>query len=513
MRIREAFPKPYWIGIVGPEDGTGSQCLLDSILELAVRSEHDANLPRLHLAACAQAEPSAKCVFPEAQQIPRLESLETMLAAHPEINLVIDLTGNPESLGRIRRVLPPSISLLDRAGAIFLYGLRIMSEESAKCKNGLRGSQSLLRTIMDGLPDDIFFVDPQGNVVDVNRSASVRHKLPREELIHTPCSAIPAGPGQTYCESTQKDWPLITTLAHQKEAEALQTWMDDQGRVHYYLVTTYPVTDEDGRINMVIEVRRDVTLRTEIEKRLQQAEKLAAIGELSTYIAHEIRNPLFAIGGFANALLRSSELTENNQEKVRIILEESKRLDTILKSIINFTRPTASAITEVNVNQLVAETMRVLGIGYEDRGISLDMRLGEEVPNVRGNEELLKQCLINLVKNSVEAMPEGGRLRLTTTLEQQQVRIVVEDTGRGIPEEIQDKIFNPFFTTKKTGGGAGLGLAMTRKIISDMGGDVDLESRPGKGTRVTLTLQPYVSVERTSQGLETGDPSDAAAQI
>lgn len=371
-----------------------------------------------------------------------------------------------------------------------------MSQMSSKCKVDLVGQQSLLYAVMDKIHDDVFFLDAKGRILDVNRHVCERLGKKKEELLHKSCWEVASGADQNHCESGDPACSFRTTLHEGREAESLQTWVDVQGRANYCQIRTYPIFNKQGEVQKVIEMRRDVTLHTEMEKRLQQAEKLAAIGELSTYIAHEIRNPLFAIGGFANALLRSPDLATGASEKVRIILEESKRLDNILKSIINFARPTKGIVTEVDVNTVVLETMQLLSIGCKERGIAIDIQLAEDAARARGDAELLKQCLINLVKNSLEAMPGDGILTVSTGMESYYVYVKVTDTGVGIAAEIQDKIFNPFFTTKKTGGGSGLGLAMTKKIIGDLGGALSLESQVELGTTVTILLPPYLSVQQ-----------------
>ncbi|WP_052812804.1 two-component system sensor histidine kinase NtrB [Desulfonatronum thioautotrophicum] len=487
------------LGESQPANDEGIAAILAVIVELTNRFGMEGCLPRMRLTACSGTIPSAHLQGLTERGVSRFSDVPAMLMAHPEINLVIALTDSPELLAELRRSVPVSVTLLDRPATVFLCCLLELAKASGRCEIDLRGSRNLLARIVDELPDDIFFLDAQGQILDVNRQACERHGLNKEALLHRSSSEVPAGPDQVSCDSESLDGPVLATLTHGRESEALQTWVDDQGRVHYYQVTTYPVFNDEGQLERVVEVRRDVTLRTEMEKRLQQAEKLAAIGELSTYIAHEIRNPLFAIGGFANSLLRSRELSENSRDKVRIILEESKRLDRILKSIINFARPTASEVTEVDINQIVSDTIGVLGIGCEERGVVVDMHLEKELPKAQANVELLKQCLINLVKNALEAMSGGGRLMVTTAMERQQVRISIEDTGHGIPLDLQDKIFNPFFTTKQTGSGAGLGLAMTKKIIRDLGGDLILTSRPDKGTRVDVYLQPAAAMEEKAR--------------
>lgn len=500
----------FRVGLAGPEtdsesgDDDGFDPLFAAVLRVMDLSEREALLPRMHLAACSGRVPGTHFQNLVDRGVPLFAAVSDMVAEHPEMNLVIELTGCPKTMSQLRRKLLPSVALMDRACTIFLRYLLEMIEVSGRYQTDLQGSRNLLTTIVDELPEDIFFLDEQGRILDVNRQVCERHGMDKQAILHQTSNAIPAGPGQVPCGPAPTQWPVVRTLALRKEAEALQTWMDEEGRVHYYQVTSYPVFDTEGRIQRMIEVRRDVTLRTEMEKRLQQAEKLAAIGELSTYIAHEIRNPLFAIGGFANSLLRSKELSESSQDKVRIILEESKRLDRILKNILNFARPTSSKLTEVDVNQVVSQTMQVLGMGCEERGVALDIRLGDEVPKARADHELLKQCLINLVKNALEAMPDGGHLTVTTAMEGQQVLISVGDTGQGIAPELQDKIFNPFFTTKHKRGGTGLGLAMTKKIIGDLGGELRLVSLPGSGTRSTLYLRPYAAMDETTSARSDG---------
>jgi len=423
------------------------------------------------------------------------ETVVAMLAAHPEINLLVESTGQRDVVQWVRQVAPPHVSILDLGCASLLRGLATLSEVSEKCKRELTVNQNLLRTMMDEIPDEVFFLNVRGRILDVNTHPCRRLGLEKKDLLGRTCEDIPPGVELMHPESPEKDHPLHITLKQGQAAENLQSWVDEQGKVHYYRIATYPVKNSLGEMQQIIMVRRDVTLRTEMEKRLQQSEKLAAIGELSMYIAHEIRNPLFAIGGFANSLLRAEEISENSREKVRIILDESKRLDTILKNIINFARPTKTTLTRVNVNQVVEDTMNVLGIGCAQRGVELSMQLASDLPAVRGDAELLKQSLINVVKNALEAMSQGGKLTIATAMEHLQVMVAVQDTGQGISKDIQKNIFSPFFTTKQDKDGSGLGLAMTKKIISDLGGDVQLESSPGQGTRVKLLLQPYVFLE------------------
>ncbi|MDR1359716.1 MAG: PAS domain-containing sensor histidine kinase, partial [Deltaproteobacteria bacterium] len=295
-----------------------------------------------------------------------------------------------------------------------------------------------------------------------------------------------------FCTDGEVPCSFLQARASGKKAESMGADVLPDGRIRHLHTLCFPLKSRGETTPQFLYIRRDVTEWLQLSKRLQQAEKLAAIGELSTYVAHEVRNPLFSIGGFANALLRHPALDEEAREKARIIVAESRRLDVIVSNIINFARPTSQEMGVFDVAQVVRQTLSLMTIGSEERGIRAENVLEDGLPKVQGNAENLKQCLINLVKNSLEAMPEGGSLTIRCLRDKDMVRISVEDTGKGIAQEIQTQIFNPFFSTKDSG--AGLGLAMSRKIIEEMGGRVELKSREGVGTTVTVFLPVALAV-------------------
>lgn len=429
-------------------------------------------------------------VPPEPGGAPRFDSAAALFAALPDLRMVLDLSDDGRHMADLRAAAPAGVSLLDAGGALWVWEMLASEKLCSTCNLHLREARDLFATLIDQVDEDILLLDTEGRIVDLNRNILQRKGGSKDDWIGTCCWQLD---GPSFCCPPQHGGCTFKeTVTTGRKAERIHTKVNEDGRVQYFRVYTYPVTDETGRMTRVIEMRRDITNRTNMEIRLQQAEKMAAIGELSTYVAHEIRNPLFAIGGFANSLLRSPSLDDAARGKVQVILEESRRLDTILKSILNFARPTSPRTGEVDLNLLARQTMELMGIGFDQRRIEIDLRLDLDIPKARGDGEMLKQCLINLVKNAQEAMPDGGRLTVRTGMTPQYVHIAVEDTGVGIPADLHDKIFSPFFSTKEKG--AGIGLAMSRKIIEEMGGQVDLQSQVGKGTTITLRLQPLLAV-------------------
>jgi PAS domain S-box-containing protein len=413
---------------------------------------------------------------------------DELIRAHPETDVLAVCMEDPERIIALQErtrlpVIGPAqlLRLLAIQPSGDLWGCSISQDEK----------EDILQTLVREIEEDILLLDPQKRVVEVSTRVARSLGRTREELIGKYCWETWPEHG-TPC-SEGEGCPMDRTMDNGRAAQGVMTRIDPYGRVHYFNVNTYPILPGTGPVERVLEVRRDVTQQTHLELRLQQSEKMAAIGELSTYIAHEIRNPLFSLGGFANALLRSPHLNDQDRKKVRIILEESKRLDSIVNRIINFTRPMNAKSTVVDLNGVVTETMDILGLGLGREGIDLDLRLREELPMVRADAELIKRCLISLVKNALESMADGGRLTLVTDMDRRYVILRVTDTGRGIPENVLPQVFNPFFSTKHES--PGLGLAMTKKIMEDLGGAVTLTSTVGQGTSVALFFPPVMAVE------------------
>ncbi|BCS88736.1 two-component system sensor histidine kinase NtrB [Pseudodesulfovibrio sediminis] len=442
------------------------------------------------VAAALPGESVLPQAYDEERAIPTYSGFRTMLEEHPEINMVIESTGRIGLIHELRNYLPPSVTLVERHAANFFINLLTSDKIWVAAKLDLLHTQNMLKTIIDQMNNEMLFLDYEGKIVDMNKAVLDRTGLPKKAIM-----------GNHYCEvfSTSGDYEceggtdaFEKTIETSQPADMLISHVDGEGRVKYFRVDTTPITDEDGTVSHVVAVRRDITRRRAMEHRLQQAEKLASIGELSTYMAHEIRNPLFSISGFANALMRSDGVDYKAREKLAIILDESRRLDEILKSLMNFTRPTGAQVTEVDLNELVSVTMSIMRLPCTNQSVDQVLNLDKDLAKVNANPDLIKQCLINVIKNSLEAMENGGTLIVSTIMDKEHVILTVEDTGEGIPLDLRDKIFSPFFSSK--GKGSGLGLAQTRKIVDEIGGTVDLTSVEGSGTKVTFFLPPILAV-------------------
>ncbi len=226
----------------------------------------------------------------------------------------------------------------------------------------------------------------------------------------------------------------------------------------------------------------------EAEEQLRRADRLSALGELSAGIAHEIRNPLASIKGAAEILADRVRPQDKEYEFAQIMLREAERLNGVITEFLEFARPKRPEVQECSLDELLKSVLLLTQKEMERNRIGLEARLDGGLPRVRVDPEQLKQVFLNLIINAIQAMPKGGRLRVSTALDQGRIACAVGDTGTGIPARIRHRIFDPFFTTKPRG--TGLGLSIVQKIVRGLGGELQFDSREHEGTtfRVLIPL-------------------------
>jgi len=241
-----------------------------------------------------------------------------------------------------------------------------------------------------------------------------------------------------------------------------------------------------------------------MQDRLLQMERHVASGEMSAAIAHEIKNPLVAIGGFARRLYRKMEPVDPNMETVGIIVEEVSRLERLLEQLQSLSHTSERDVENCDVNCVIRKILALLASELEIGKVRLETNLADGLPNVLVSEDEIKQVLLNLIQNAVQAMPNGGHLRVDSLYDGRNVMIKVKDTGTGIPPDIQENIFEPFFTTKEEG--SGLGLALSHQILKAHGCSIKIdESRPESGTTFSVSL---LTCRASFQLAETLEPCE-----
>ncbi|MHC4413672.1 MAG: sensor histidine kinase [Planctomycetota bacterium] len=241
-------------------------------------------------------------------------------------------------------------------------------------------------------------------------------------------------------------------------------------------------------ISLIVERREAQHERSELQRQLIHADRLATIGQLAAGVAHELNEPLGSILGFAQLAEKCPGLPAQAQEDTKRIIGASLYAREVIKKLLVFARQLSPSVAPVCLNRIVAESLYFLEARCAKAGIEVVRDLAPDLPDINADPSQLNQVLVNLVVNAVQAMPEGGTLTIGTRWEDSKVVLLVEDTGIGISHDIKDKIFLPFFSTKDVEKGTGLGLAVVHGIVSSHGGSIDVESRPSEGSRFTVQL-------------------------
>jgi signal transduction histidine kinase len=247
---------------------------------------------------------------------------------------------------------------------------------------------------------------------------------------------------------------------------------------------------EDAREIGIVGYFRDLRERRRLETELLQSERLATLGKMVAHISHEIKNPLTTIGGFAAQLGRRPDLPEDVRRRLALIHQEVERLEKFLIDMSTFTRGAPAQKTVGDLPALIREVAELMGSGFKERAVAFHFHAQGPIPPFAFDSGQIRQVLINLFKNAMEAMPEGGDLTVSAEVRDDYLVLKISDTGHGIPLEQVQNLFTPFFSTKP--GGTGLGLVICRGLISQHQGEISIESEVDRGTTCTIRL-PMVS--------------------
>ena len=293
------------------------------------------------------------------------------------------------------------------------------------------------------------------------------------------------------------DSPLRRTLEH-SSVERSELAVDTR---RTFAVTTAPLHDPAGRTVRAVELVQDVTAEKESQQRLLKASQLAAVGEIAGKLAHEINNPTAIISAKGRILLsdRASEMSAKVNREVGRIVALADRVASIAKGLLAYGRPSVAPHRPTDPALAVRAALSLVEHQASRQNVAVVDHLGE-LPRIRGSSSELEQVFLNLFLNALDAMPSGGTLMVASRparvpgTSSEAVEIVVTDTGHGIPDDVREHVFEPFFTTKEEGRGSGLGLAICQGIVSSHGGELEVESEPGRGTQFIVRL-PALPVE------------------
>jgi PAS domain S-box-containing protein len=353
--------------------------------------------------------------------------------------------------------------------------------ESARLFEQVALAEQELENIFESISDKVFFTSKDYVIKKINRAVSERLGKPPEEIIGKKCYELFHGRSEP-----RKKCPHHNTIETKK---AYVGELEEPYLGVTLLTSSSPIFDSTGEFIGTVNVMRDITEIKKLQEQLVMAERMAALGEVAARVAHDIRNPLVSIGGFARRLEKN--LKGNLKEYAEIIVKEISGLEVILREILSFVRGVSLEKQMVNVNSLVEEVTAVIKSEVEERQVALVKELNAPV-EVYMDPGNVREALLNILTNAVHAVRNDGTITVRTYVVKDYAVVEVRDTGGGIPEEIMPFIFDPFFTTKGSGS-TGLGLTITHKIIEKHNGRIEVESKPSSGSTFKVFL-PFRSL-------------------
>jgi two-component system NtrC family sensor kinase len=391
-------------------------------------------------------------------------------------------------------VLLASSAKKDEKGTIIGYeGLNIDITDRKKMERELKEANDFLRNLIESSVDGIIVTDMKGDILIFNKGAENLLGYTSEEVVEKMNIRSIYQPGvakEVMDKLRSPDFGGVGKLTsfpifhRRKDGELVEG--DLSASIIY---------DEKGKEIASVGIFKDLRERLRIERELQkmqeallQSEKLAAMGRLTSQIAHELNNPIYGIMNTLE-LLKTEIPPESKRRRIlELSLSEIQRLSEMLRNMLSFSKPEEEKRRLVKLDELIEGILLMMEKQMRESNIQVETSFDPGIPEIMASTNQMRQVMLNIFKNAKEAMPKGGTLFIRTSKEDNRILIRIQDTGIGIPEEIRAKIFEAFFTTKQKVKGVGLGLSVCYGIIKDHGGDIKVESQEGKGTTFAINL-------------------------
>jgi PAS domain S-box-containing protein len=352
-----------------------------------------------------------------------------------------------------------------------------------------------LDQIMANLQDGLMLFTSDFRAVLVSASAERFVGKPRSEMLG--CT-----PTEIFSERTPLGNAVLAAFKTRQPVNAEEIETENGRRVQLALDF---IEERGERIGALLTLR-DAESVHRIEDEIELSRRLAAIGRLTSGVAHEVKNPINAIVVHLEVMRQKlKDIDPDTRRHIDVISSEIQRLDRVVQTLVDFTRPVELRLAEMDLRKLVDDVVMLASPAAEQNQVHVDRQVGQEPLPTRIDADLVKQAVLNIVINGVQAMPEGGTLELSLRREGENALLTIQDQGQGIPEDIRDKVFNLYFTTKK--GGSGIGLAMAYRVVQLHHGSLEFDSVAGQGTtfylrfpllETTTSAEPSITAQEDS---------------
>ena len=398
--------------------------------------------------------------------------LALFAGAAPEAIIFVGLDMTPFQAARaadIRRAIGMALVMLvvGAAGVLLLF----LGQAYRTARSSLHREKAFSQHLVAHLPVGVVAVGPEETIVSVNPVA--RRLLGRSGAEPSTGHGLPAAVREVLMDAASKRRPAAQEVVHEVDGHPLT--------LEVIVAPLGEGADQEEDLGQVM-LLRDLTPIKSLQRAVARNQRLAAVGRLAGGVAHEIRNPLSSIKGFATYFKERSQPTEEAGEMATILIQEVERLDRVVGQLLDFSRPAKPARRAVAVGDFLETAFKRIAPAAADRGVTLHLSLDGDLGEASLDPDLVHQALLNLYHNALDAMADGGRLSVSAAGDPAEkcLHLSIGDTGRGIPPEGIGQIFDPYFTTKSTG--TGLGLANEHKIIDAQVGEIPVGSEPRRGT-------------------------------
>jgi len=358
--------------------------------------------------------------------------------------------------------------------------LQRLGQELQADRTASPGERLQLQHVVDHLEDVVIFLNPERRVLFFNKVAEGMIGRPLDEVVEISLEELLPPPHPLR--------PLIAVVAASSSAARDTTVaLNQDGRVKEFLVSVFPVRDA-ARVMGTVVLLKDLESFKTVQSLISYSAKLAALGRLTSGVAHEVRNPLNAMMIHVELLRdRLASTPPDVQQSLDIIGSEVQRLDRVVQGFLRFMRPQELSLKALDLNALLGSVAALLEAEWQARGVHFHWELDSALPPIRADEELLRQAFLNILQNACQAMPVGGTVTISTAREGRElIRVSIADEGMGIPAENLEKIFKLYFTTKPDGNG--IGLSIVYRIIQMHDGTIEARSENRQGTTMVVRL-------------------------
>ncbi len=435
------------------------------------------------------------------------------------LDFILELTGEGQILSNLVKHKSPAIGILDRQASMLLLDIATRSEQAAHKETDISLASSFASALLEASPDGVLVLDRDFNIIRCNDSPLISGSRDHKHLLGKYCFEVIHG-SQKLCSCDERMCPAQETLRTGRPTRVVHESSALNAEPMVSQVTAYPIFNHMKEIVQLVVTIRDITkaLTERVEQRTRaikddlerfvQEDRLASIGRLVASVCHEINNPIASIVTFNKLIL--SYLQEDRlppeglsgfKRYLELSVREALRCGGIVTNLLTFARQNSVEAKEIDLKEIVHTILQLIHHQLEATHVDLEVNLPAVPFTAWGDKAQIQQCLMNLIFNAIESMPDGGKLTIEGKLDEEidTVRITVADEGQGIKPEDLPRIFEPFYTTKVEGKGVGLGLSMTYGIIREHKGTLEVNSQVGEGTVFKIKL-PSHPTEVTSAG-------------